>query len=96
VVSRARSEREVQRHTQPACVGWLDRDLPGWSRKDLDASLKLVRELMAPDWDFHPEMITHTWVIDTKTGALTQNGARGSWRTGAGQTANRRTGWPST
>jgi hypothetical protein len=52
----------------PACVGWLDRELPGWSKKDLDASLKLVRELLAPNWDFHPEMVTHTWVIDTKTG----------------------------
>jgi hypothetical protein len=52
----------------PACVGWLDRDLPGWSRKELDASLTLVREFLARDWDFHPEMITHTWVIDTKTG----------------------------
>ncbi len=52
----------------PACVGWLDRDLPGWSRQELEASLKLVRELLAPDWDIHPEMITHTWVIDTRTG----------------------------
>jgi hypothetical protein len=23
---------------------------------------------MMPDWDIHPEMITHTWVINTKTG----------------------------
>jgi hypothetical protein len=23
---------------------------------------------MVPDWDIHPEMISHTWVIDTKTG----------------------------
>ena len=23
---------------------------------------------MMPDWDIHPEMVTHTWVIDTKTG----------------------------
>ena len=23
---------------------------------------------MVPDWDIHPEMVTHTWVIDTKTG----------------------------
>jgi hypothetical protein len=23
---------------------------------------------MMPDWDIHPEMISHTWVIDTKTG----------------------------
>jgi hypothetical protein len=52
----------------PACVGWLDRDLPGWSKRELDESLKLVRELMTPDWDIHPEMISHTWVIDTRTG----------------------------
>ncbi|MDX1925518.1 MAG: hypothetical protein SFV81_03310 [Pirellulaceae bacterium] len=52
----------------PACVGWLDRELPGWSRRDLQASLQLVRELMLPRWDIHPEMITHTRVIDLKTG----------------------------
>ena len=52
----------------PACVGWMDRDIPGWSKKELDESLKLVREFMMPDWDIHPEMVTHTWVIDTKTG----------------------------
>ena len=52
----------------PACVGWVDRDIPGWSKRALDDSLKLVRTLMMPNWDIHPEMITHTWVIDTKTG----------------------------
>jgi len=52
----------------PACVGWLDRDIPGWSKKELDESIKLVREVMMPDWDIHPEMVSHTWVIDTKTG----------------------------
>jgi hypothetical protein len=52
----------------PACVGWVDRDMPGWARKELEDSLKLVRELMVPDWDIHPEMVTHTWGIDTKTG----------------------------
>jgi hypothetical protein len=52
----------------PACVGWLDRELPGWSKKELSDSLDLVRTLLAPDWDFHPEMVSHTWVIDTKTG----------------------------
>ncbi|MHC4629238.1 MAG: twin-arginine translocation signal domain-containing protein, partial [Planctomycetota bacterium] len=30
----------------PACVGWLDRCLPGWSQKELDDSLKLVRDFM--------------------------------------------------
>ena len=52
----------------PACVGWVDRELPGWSQKQLQASLKLVRELMVPNWDIHPEMISHTRVIDIKTG----------------------------
>ena len=52
----------------PACVGWLDRDLPGWSKKELAESLGLVRDFMTTDWDIHPEMVTHTWVIDTKTG----------------------------
>ncbi|MEM7234098.1 MAG: hypothetical protein AAF517_18115 [Planctomycetota bacterium] len=52
----------------PACVGWLDRNLPGWSRRELVNSLKLVRDLMLPNWDIHPEMITHTRVIDLKTG----------------------------
>jgi hypothetical protein len=52
----------------PACVGWLDRDLPGWSRRDLEASLELVRRAIVPDWDIHPEMISHTWAVDTKTG----------------------------
>ncbi|MGI9466861.1 MAG: hypothetical protein ACR2OA_07055, partial [Rubripirellula sp.] len=52
----------------PACVGWVDREMPGWSRRQLQDSLKLVRELMVPNWDIHPEMITHTRVIDLKTG----------------------------
>ncbi len=52
----------------PALVGWVDRDLPGWSRSDLQQSLTLVRDFMQPNWDIHPEMVTHTWAIDTRTG----------------------------
>jgi hypothetical protein len=52
----------------PACVGWLDRELPGWSRRELLDSLQLVRELMVPSWDIHPEMISHTRVIDIRSG----------------------------
>jgi hypothetical protein len=52
----------------PACVGRLDRTLPGWTQQELNDSLELVRTLMAPNWDIHPEMVTHTRVIDTKTG----------------------------
>jgi hypothetical protein len=52
----------------PACVGRLDRQLPGWTQKELEDSIELVRTLMMPNWDIHPEMVTHTRVIDTKTG----------------------------
>ncbi|HAB15701.1 MAG TPA: hypothetical protein PLX89_01700 [Verrucomicrobiota bacterium] len=52
----------------PACVGRLDRGLPGWSQQQLKDSLELVRTGMMPRWDIHPEMITHTRVIDLSTG----------------------------
>jgi hypothetical protein len=52
----------------PACVGRLDGVLPGWTQQELNDSLELVRTLMVPNWDIHPEMVTHTRVIDTKTG----------------------------
>ena len=52
----------------PACVGWIDRDMPGWTHRELEASLALLRDFMSKDWDFTPEMVTHTRVIDTKTG----------------------------
>lgn len=52
----------------PACVGRLDRVLPGWTAKELTASIDLVRTRLMANWDIHPEMVTHTRVIDTKTG----------------------------
>jgi hypothetical protein len=52
----------------PACVGRLDRELPGWTVEQLEASIRLVSTLMAPNWDIHPEMVTHTRVIDLRTG----------------------------
>jgi len=52
----------------PACTGWVNRFIPGWTKKELQASLDLVREIIIPDWDIHPEMVSHTRVIDIKTG----------------------------
>lgn len=52
----------------PACVGRLDRILPGWTADELKASIKMVQEVMQPNWDIHPECVTHTRVIDLKTG----------------------------
>ncbi len=52
----------------PACVGRLDRQVSGWTQRELKDSIDLVRNLMMPNWDIHPEMVTHTRVIDIKTG----------------------------
>jgi hypothetical protein len=52
----------------PACTGWINRFIPGWTKKELDDSLALVRNLIVPNWDIHPEMVSHTRVIDIKTG----------------------------
>lgn len=74
----------------PACVGWVDRVMPGWSRKELRESIKLVQELMMPDWDIHPEMATHTRVIDVKTGRPLEQKKDGSyWMENGGWTGER-------
>ena len=52
----------------PACVGRLDREVPGWTPKEVSDSLAMVRKEIAPNFDIHPEMITHTRIIDLKTG----------------------------
>ena len=52
----------------PACVGRLDLEVPGWTRREIKDSIKLVQDVMMPNWDIHPEMVTHTRVIDLKTG----------------------------
>lgn len=52
----------------PACTGWLNRFIPGWSKKELEDSIRIIRELAQPNWDIHSEMISHTRVIDIKTG----------------------------
>lgn len=52
----------------PACTGWLHRFIPGWSKQELWESLRIVRDIVSKDWDIHPEMISHTRVIDIKTG----------------------------
>lgn len=52
----------------PACTGWVNRFIPGWSNQELKNSLGLIREVIMPNWDIHPEMISHTRVINIKTG----------------------------
>ena len=80
----------------PACVGWVDRYMPGWSKSALNDSLKLVRERLLPNWDIHPEMVSHTRVIDTKTGRPYESSAEEYMKNGAGPMANPSINWPTT
>jgi hypothetical protein len=52
----------------PACTGWVNRFIPGWTKKELTDSLELIRKVIMPNWDIHPEMVSHTRVIDIRTG----------------------------
>lgn len=52
----------------PACTGWVNRFIPGWTKTELQKSLDLIREVIVPNWDIHPEMVSHTRVIDINTG----------------------------
>ena len=65
----------------PACVGWVDREMPGWTRSELEDSLTLLRDFISKDWDLTPEMVTHTRVIDPKTSRPFETG-RGIGRRG--------------
>lgn len=74
----------------PAMVGWVDREMPGWSRRELMASRNLVRDFLMPDWDIHPEMISHTRIIDVATGRPTEKRADGGyWMENGGWTKGR-------
>ena len=52
----------------PACTGWVNRFIPGWTKRELEDNLNLIRNVIVPGWDIHPEMVSHTRVIDLKTG----------------------------
>ncbi|QDU37605.1 hypothetical protein Mal4_19200 [Maioricimonas rarisocia] len=82
----------------PALVGWIDKEMPGWSRRELRESLSLVRDFMTVDWDIHPEMVTHTWVINTKTGRPYEERSENymeNWGWSAGRSADELTDYLS-
>src|SRR4030095_14807855 len=62
----------------PACVGRLDGEVPGWTPKEVADSIALVQREIVPNWDIHPEMVTHTRIIDLKTGHPVQ-GREDKW-----------------
>ncbi|MFQ5809678.1 MAG: hypothetical protein ACE5JM_08690 [Armatimonadota bacterium] len=51
----------------PAAIGRIDEGLPLFSKAQQDSWLDMCRELIVPNYDITPEMITHTKVVDPKT-----------------------------
>ena len=51
----------------PAALGRIDQGLPLFSKDQQASWLKMCRELIVPNFDITPEMITHTFVVDLDT-----------------------------
>ena len=51
----------------PAALGRIDEGLPMFSRAQQEDWLAMCRELITPNFDITPEMITHTVVVDPDT-----------------------------
>jgi len=51
----------------PAALGRIDEGLPLFSNAQQESWLAMCRELVTPAFDITPEMITHTFVVDSAT-----------------------------
>ena len=51
----------------PAALGRIDQGLPLFSQAQQESWLQLCRELIMPNYDITPEMLTHTFVLDLET-----------------------------
>lgn len=51
----------------PAALGRIDEGLPLFSKAQQESWLKMCREVITEAFDITPEMITHTFVVDTET-----------------------------
>ena len=51
----------------PAALGRIDHGLPLFSKAQQESWLKMCRDLIMPNYDITPEMMTHTFVVDLKT-----------------------------
>lgn len=63
----------------PAAVGRVDQHLPGHSDRELAAWLQVAHEVLQRNYDFTPEMLTHTVVVDLKTWQPTEAWEQVEW-----------------
>jgi hypothetical protein len=63
----------------PAGVGRIDRGFPGFPDSELTDWLRAVKDIIRPNFDLTPEMLTHTRVVDLKTWQLTEDWEQEEW-----------------
>ena len=63
----------------PAGVGRIDHGFPGFPERELADGLRVAKEIIRPNFDLTPEMLTHTRVVDLKTWKLTEEWEQGAW-----------------
>ncbi len=63
----------------PAGVGRIDTGFPGFPSRELDEWLEVTHEVLHPQFDLTPEMLTHTRVVDLDTWQLTEEWEQGKW-----------------
>lgn len=64
----------------PAGVARIDQGIPDAPPGEWEAWRRVLRETIAPGFDFTPEMLTHTQVIDLATGQPTEAWEQVEWR----------------
>jgi hypothetical protein len=63
----------------PAGLGTIDLGLPGFSKARLDEWIDAAKEIIRPNFDFTPEMITHCKVVDLSDWTMTDEWEQFEW-----------------
>ncbi len=63
----------------PAGVGRIDRGFEGFPPSELADWLRATRDIIRPNFDITPEMLTHTHVVDLRTWRLTEEWEQVEW-----------------
>jgi hypothetical protein len=63
----------------PACAGRIDQSFPGHPAGELREWLRVTREIIQPNFDITPEILSHTGVVDLKTWQLTDAWEQYEW-----------------
>ena len=63
----------------PAGQGRIDQGFPEHDPRELEAWLDVARDVIWPNFDLTPEMLTHSHVVDLETWELTEEWEQGEW-----------------